>query len=299
MPEYPDITVYIDRLKSLLISKPIQSIRLINPFFLRTFDPPLSSAAGLEILNLTRMGKRIVFELQGNFFIVLHLMIAGRLHWKDKGYKANRRIDLAVIDFEHGALQISEVAKKKRASLHIFSNRDDMEKINPGGLEVLEASFKDFKQAITAENHTLKRTMTDPRILSGIGNAYSDEILHHAKLSPILQTQKMNDEQIKALLNSICTMLNQWTEKLMAEVTDDLPKKVTAFHPAMAVHGKFGQLCPDCGSKVQRIRYVSNETNYCPACQTAGKLLADRSLSRLLKSDWPKTPEELDEKLGL
>lgn len=297
MPEYPDITVYIERLKHLLIKQTVNKIGLVNPFFLRTFEPPISSVHGLKVVNVSRMGKRIVFELESNLFMVLHLMIAGRLHWKDKDYKINRKVDLAHVDFNHGSLQITEVAKKKRASLHIFSGRKNADSLNPRGLEVLDSSLDDFKKVLTEENHTLKRSLTDPRILSGIGNAYSDEILHHAKLSPVLQTKKMNQGQIEALYQAIKTILKGWTEKLLSEAGENLPKKVTAFHPHMAVHGKFGKPCPVCGSKVQRIRYVASETNYCPTCQTSGKLLADRSLSRLLKSDWPKTPEELDEKL--
>lgn len=298
MPEYPDITVYIEKLKHLLLNQPIVKVRMVNPFFLRTYDPPLADVDRLIIRKIERMGKRIIFQLEEDLFIVIHLMISGRLYWREAGCKINRRKDLAVFDFTHGSLLITEVATKKRASMVVLKGHGKLESLNPGGLELFSCTSEEFKSVITNENHTLKRTLSDPRILSGIGNAYSDEILHHAKLSPVLQTQKMTDKQMGLLFESIKECLSFWTEKLMQEAGSSLPKKVTAFHPDMAVHGKFGQPCPVCGQKVQRIRYVSNETNYCPGCQTAGKLLADRSLSRLLKSDWPKTAQELDEKTG-
>ncbi|KAA3613098.1 MAG: formamidopyrimidine-DNA glycosylase [Calditrichaeota bacterium] len=298
MPEYPDITVYIERLKSMIEGKQLQKIRFASPFFLRSLDPPVGSINDSKILDIIRIGKRITFEFEDEYFAVLHLMISGRLYWRKPEYKMSIKRDLATFDFDDGSLLITEAATKKRASLHLVKGREQLELFNPGGLEIFSTSFDEFKNAITEENHTLKRTLTDPRILSGIGNAYSDEILHRAKLSPILQSQKMDDGQIENLLEKIKEVLLEWTERLRDEAGEKLPEKVTAFHKQMAVHGRYGQQCPVCNTTVQRIRYVANETNYCPQCQTGGKLLADRSLSRLLKKDWPRTPEELDEKLG-
>jgi formamidopyrimidine-DNA glycosylase len=243
------------------------------------------------------MGKRIVLCLENNLFIVIHLMISGRLYQRKAGFKINRKKDLAFLDFGDPVLLVSEVATKKRASMFIVRGRENLAAFNPGGLEIFECTLRDFARSLKAENHTLKRSLTDPRIISGIGNAYSDEILHHARLSPVQLTSKMNDEQTEILFNSCKATLSLWTEKLNNESAEKWPEKVTAFHPHMAVHGKFGKPCPVCGKNVQRIRYASNETNYCPQCQTGGKLLADRSLSRLLKNDWPKTAEELEEKI--
>jgi len=298
MPEYPDITVYIERLQFLLNEQQLQKIRIVSPFFVRTVDPPIDSVCGLKIHGIERIGKRIVLKFENQHFIVLHLMIAGRLQWRETESKINRKTDLAVFDFTKGSLAITEAGSKKRASLHIFKEQDQLNTIDPGGLEVFNAGLPEFREVITAENHTLKRTLTDPRIISGIGNAYSDEILHYAKLSPVRQTQKMIDAEIETLYQSITYILNKWTEKLRKEAGEALPKKVTAFHKDMAVHGRYGLPCPVCNTTIQRIRYATNETNYCPNCQTGGKLLADRSLSRLLKSDWPRTPEELEEKLN-
>ena len=295
MPELPDITVYIERLEKLVLQQTLGKITVINPFFVRTFDPPVQTITNQTIETIKRLGKRIVFRFGNGYYAVIHLMISGRLQWRRPDGKINRKLDLALFDFPEGRLVVTEVASKKRASLHIFKNEEGLSSIDPGGQELTQISLGEFKKSITKENHTLKRTLTDPRILSGIGNAYSDEILHAAKLSPILQTQKMNDEEIERLFNTIPIILDKWTEKLRNEAGDNLPKKVTAFHDDMAAHGKFGKPCPLCGTTIQRIRYASNETNYCPACQTNGKLLADRSLSRLLKRDWPKTAEELDE----
>lgn len=297
MPELPDITIYIERLEGLILGKELRKATIVSPFFVRTFDPPVNSIVNQKVRSIERIGKRIVLGFKNEHFTVVHLMISGRLQWRKNDSKINRKLDLAIFDFPAGRLVITEVASKKRASMHIFKNREDLKSVNPGGFEISEISFDTFKNAIVAENHTLKRTLTDPRILSGIGNAYSDEILHRAGLSPILLTQKMTNEGIEKLYNTIPIVLNEWTDRLRKEAGDNLPKKVTAFHKDMAAHGKFGEPCPSCGSKIQRIRYASNETNYCPSCQTKGKLLADRSLSRLLKSDWPKTPEELEEKL--
>lgn len=297
MPEFPDITVYIEKLKEIVLNKELRKISIINPFFVRTFAPPIQSIVNNKIKSIYRIGKRIVFDFDDELYVIIHLMISGRLQWRELSAAHNRKLDLAVFDFENGRLAVTEIATKKRASLHLIQGQHNLKAINPGGLEIFDISLEQFKQAITQENHTLKRTLTDPRILSGIGNAYSDEILHKARLSPVLQTQKMTDQQLEILYKTIPNVLKEWTDRLRKEAGANLPRKVTAFHKGMAVHGKFGKPCPDCGSKVQRIRYASNETNYCPTCQTNGKLLADRSLSRLLKSDWPKTPEELEEKL--
>jgi formamidopyrimidine-DNA glycosylase len=296
MPEYPDIVVYIERLSALIQGQQLIKIRIVNPFFVRTFEPSIGSLSGRKVLNIERMGKRIVFEFDDAHFAVLHLMISGRLQWREINCKISRKTDLAVFDFSNGSLVVTEVASKKRASLHIINRHEQLDELNPGGLEIFDASLSEFRNALIAENHTLKRTLTDPRIFSGIGNAYSDEILHHAKLSPIRLTQKMNEQEIETLYNSVRFVLTDWAERLRKEAGDHLPKKVTAFREDMAVHGRFGLPCPVCGRTVQRIRYAENETNYCPKCQTGGRLLADRSLSRLLKSDWPLTPEELEEK---
>ena len=296
MPEYPDITIYIERLQNLLKGQRLQKVRIVSPFFVRTVQPPIDSVCGATIRQIERMGKRIIFEFDDQHFMVLHLMISGRLQWREANCKIFRKKDLAIFDFPNGSLAVTEAASKKRASLHIIKGYNQLDAINPGGLEVLSASFAEFSAVIAAENHTLKRTLTDPRIISGIGNAYSDEILHHAKLSPIRLSQKMDAKDTQSLYLSIKFILNTWTEKLRIEAGADLPKKVTAFHKEMAVHGRYGLPCPVCNATVQRIRYAANETNYCPKCQTGGRLLADRSLSRLLKSDWPSTPEELEEK---
>ncbi len=297
MPEYPDITIYVERLNALLADKVLQRIRFANPFLLRSVDPPISAVHGLTIKRFVRMGKRIVFEFDDDLFLVLHLMIAGRLRWKKAGIKIPAKRGLASFDFEHGSLLLTEAASKKRASLYLVRGAEALEAHNPGGLEVLDSTLNDFREIVISRNHTLRRFLTDPRLLSGIGNAYSDEILHYAKLSPVLQTGKMTDEQIEALYKAILYVLPKWTELFRKEVGDGFPDKVTTFRPEMAVHGKHGKDCPVCSETVQRIRFASNETNYCPTCQTEGKLLADRSLSRLLKSDWPKTPEELEQKV--
>jgi len=295
MPEYPDITIYIERLQHFVKGRRLQQIRIANPFFLRTFDPPTEVIHGSTLDDIERLGKRIVFAFAGEYYLVLHLMISGRLHWHEAGYKIPKKRGLAALDFLNGTLLVAEVSTQKRASLHLVNGKDKLNRFNRDGLEVLECSLEEFASAVKRENHTLKRTLTDPQILSGIGNAYSDEILHHAGLSPVLQTRNLTEEQIRCLYDSIKEVLLERTQWIRDEVGEGFPEKVTAFRDDMSVHGRYGKPCPKCGSTVQRIRYASNETNYCPGCQTGGKLLADRSLSRLLKRDWPRTPEELEE----
>ncbi len=295
MPELPDVTVYIDALNERVLNQPIQKIRIGSPFIVRSFDPPIGKAEGKMVLALRRLGKRIVFELEDALFLVVHLMIAGRFHWKPKGAKLARKYGQAAIDFSRGTLLLTEAGTKKRASIHLVHGEAALRKHDPGGLEVLAATLKQFRERLTRENHTLKRSLTDPHLFSGIGNAYSDEILHRAKLSPVRLTGQMSDGEIEALFNATRESLTQWVEKLRGETRTGFPEKVTAFRPDMAVHGKYRKPCPVCGSPVQRIVHAENETNYCPTCQTGGKLLADRSLSRLLKKDWPRSLEELEE----
>jgi formamidopyrimidine-DNA glycosylase len=266
---------------------------------LRTFDPPIAEAQGKKVLGTLRIGKQIVLKLQDELFLVFHLMIAGRFHWKKKGAKISGKVALAAFDFPNGTLLITEASTKKRASLHLVKGESSLVQFNRGGLEVLNASLDQFSAALLKENHTLKRTLTDPRLFSAIGNAYSDEILHRARLSPLRQSQKLTADEISRLYTATQETLREWIERLRAQAGTSFPEKVTAFHPEMAVHGKFGQPCPVCGTAVQRIVYAENECNYCPRCQTDGKLLADRSLSRLLKDDWPRTIEELEQSAGL
>jgi formamidopyrimidine-DNA glycosylase len=294
VPELPDITLYIEALEQRVLGARLESTRISHPFLLRTFDPPLSALDGRKVVAFRRLGKRIAFGFEGDHWLVLHLMIAGRLHWFPAGTKRSARAALAAFTFETGTLTLTEAGTKRRASLYVFGNSKDLSAQNPGGLEVLDASFEEFRARLTAENHTLKRALTDPRSFSGIGNAYSDEILHHAKLSPVALTQRLDEASIRKLYDSIRVMLSDWTQRLRADTKGGFPEKVTAFRADMAVHGRFGKPCPVCGTEVQRIRYAENETNYCPRCQTSGKLLADRALSRLLKSDWPKTVDELE-----
>jgi formamidopyrimidine-DNA glycosylase len=294
VPELPDIVVYIEALEKRILGSTLEHVRLASPFLLRTAVPPLSSVEGKEIVALRRLGKRICFGLEGDLWLVLHLMIAGRLHWFDERAKAAKGRSMAVFQFSTGSLTLTEAGTQKRASLHVVQGEAGLENPNPGGLEVFDATVDEFAGAIRAKNHTLKRALTDPHILSGIGNAYSDEILFQAKLSPFTLTQKLSDEEVKQLFDAIKSTLTDWVERLRAEAVKSFPEKVTAFRPDMATHGKYGEPCPRCGSKIQRIRYGSNETNYCPTCQTGGRLLADRALSRLLKDDWPRTPEELE-----
>jgi formamidopyrimidine-DNA glycosylase len=294
MPELPDIEAYLGALRPRIVGQPLEQARLGSPFLLRTVEPPLASFVGLRVEELRRLGKRIVFGFEGERFMVLHLMITGRLHWKPPGAKVPGKIGLAAFDFPTGTLTLTEAGSKKRASLHLVTGEAALAAYDPGGLEVLTADLDAFRAALVAENHTLKRTLTDPRLLSGIGNSYSDEILHRAKLSPFQLTRNLTPEESEILFQACRAVLTEWTERLRAETGDGFPEKVTAFHPGMAVHGRFGQPCPVCGTPVQRLVYADSEANYCPTCQTGGRLLADRALSRLLKDDWPKTLEELE-----
>jgi len=294
VPELPDIVVYIEALEKRIQGSVLERVRVASPFLLRTAVPPLSSVEGKKVVALRRLGKRICFGLEGDLWLVLHLMIAGRLHWYDDRAKAAKGRNVAVFQFSTGSLTLTEAGTQKRASLHVIEGEAGLEDLNPGGLEVFDASEEEFARAIRAKNHTLKRALTDPRILSGIGNAYSDEILFEARLSPFTLTQKLSDTEVKQLFAAIKKTLTDWVERLRAEAVKSFPEKVTAFRPDMATHGKYREPCPRCGSKIQRIRHGSNETNYCPTCQTGGRLLADRALSRLLKDDWPRTPEELE-----
>ena len=295
MPEFPDIVVYIEALEPRILNQPLRKIRLGSPFVLRSFDPPIHEAEGKKVLGLRRLGKRIVVELEAKLFLIFHLMIAGRLHWKPFGAKIARKYGLAAFDFPTGTLLMTEAGTKKRASLYLVRGNDAVEEHDPKGLEVFDADLAAFREALTRENHTLKRALTDPHLFSGIGNAYSDEILHRAQLSPVRLTHRMSEAEIETLYCAVRETLSDWVDRLRKETGTGFPEKVTAFRPAMAVHGRHRKPCPVCGSSVQRIVYAENETNYCARCQTGGKLLADRSLSRLLKEDWPKTLEELEE----
>lgn len=295
MPEYPDVTVYIEALSECVLNQPIQKIRIGSPFVLRSFDPPISETEEKKVRALRRLGKRIVFELDDELFLIVHLMIAGRFHWKPRGAKIARKYGQAAFDFPNGTLLLTEAGTKKRASIHLVRGELALQEHDPGGLEVLHAGLDQFREVLTQENHTLKRSLTDPHVFSGIGNAYSDEILHRARLSPIRLTRQMTEPEIERLYHAIRNSLNDWVERLRKERGGGFPEKVTAFRPDMAVHGKYGKPCPVCGSPVQRIMHAENETNYCAKCQTGGKLLADRSLSRLLKDDWPRTLEELED----
>jgi formamidopyrimidine-DNA glycosylase len=294
MPELPDITAYISALEPRIVGQPLQHIRLASPFLLRTAQPQLSSVEGRPVRELRRIGKRIAIGVEGDLWLVLHLMIAGRLHWRPAGAKLAGRQSLAAFDFPNGSLVLTEAGTKHRASLHIVSGEEGLQSLDPGGIEVLSSTAESFRDALTAENRTLKRALTDPRILSGIGNAYSDEILHAAQLSPIALTQKLKPDEWARLFAATQQVLRLWIDRLGAEVATNFPEKVTAFREGMAVHGRYGKACPRCGAKIQRIRYADNETNYCARCQTGGKVLADRSLSRLLGADWPRTLDELE-----
>jgi len=294
MPELPDIAAYLHALAPRVVGKRLLQVRIQGPSLLRTADPPIYKAEGKTVLALRRVGKRIVFVLEDDLFLVLHLMIAGRLHWKPAGAKLGGRINLAAFDFEDGSLVLTEAGTKRRASLHLVRGEAALLEMDPGGIDVMTATPAEFRAALSVENRTLKRALTDPRIVSGIGNAYSDEILWSARLSPILQTGKLSEDEWQRLYDGTHTALQQWIDRLQAEAEEKFPEKVTAFRPEMAVHGRFGKPCPRCGSPVQRIRYADNETNYCATCQTEGRVLADRSLSRLLGKDWPRTLDELD-----
>lgn len=291
MPELPDITVYLEALEARIHDRTLERIRLGSPFLLRTVEPAPNEVAGRRVVGLRRIGKRIVIEVEGGIFLILHLMIAGRLHWEAKGASSKR--SLAAFDFENGTLLLTEAGSKKRASLHIVGGEEALRDFDPGGLEVLGSSLEEFRQALTRESHTVKRALTDPHLLSGIGNAYSDEILHRARLSPVKITGRLSDEEIERLFEATRQILMEWTDRLRAESRDRFPEKVTAFRKGMAVHGRFGQPCPVCKTPVQRIVYAANETNYCARCQTEGRLLADRALSRLLRSDWPRSIDEM------
>jgi formamidopyrimidine-DNA glycosylase len=295
MPELPDITIYLEALEKRILNRKLEKLRITNPFLLRTATPSISSIQGLEIVALRRMGKRIVFGFENNLWLVLHLMIAGRLHWHERDVSLSGKQNLAGFTFANGTLTLTEAGSKRRASLYLLEGETELQSLDPGGLEVMGCSPDAFAQALTVRNHTLKRALTDPRLLSGIGNAYSDEILHRAGLSPMTLTQKLSGEQIKVFHEATQAVLTEWVTLLRKETGEQFPERVTAFRTEMAVHGKFGKPCPVCGTKIQRIRHAANETNYCPNCQTGGKLLADRSLSLLLKKDWPKTVEELEE----
>ena len=293
MPELPDITVYIERLAALIVGQPLAELEVRNPFVLRSVAPAPAELAGRRVAELRRIGKRIVIGFEGELFVVLHLMIAGRLRWRATGKKPPGKIALAAFVFPKGALFLTEAGSTRRASMHIVAGEAALDAFDRGGLDVMSASVDAFAERLLSENHTLKRALTDPRLFSGIGNAYSDEILHRARLSPLLLTSKMDHQQVERLHDATLDVLREWTERLRAETGDGFPEEVTAFREGMAVHGRYGQPCPVCGSPVQRIRYATNETNYCARCQTGGKILADRALSRLLKSSWPKHIDEL------
>jgi formamidopyrimidine-DNA glycosylase len=294
MPELPDIELYLEALRRHVLGERLTSVRLASPFLLRSVEPALTEVGGRDVVGLRRLGKRIVFELDGGLFMVLHLMIAGRLRWKAPGVKIPRKLGLAAFDFPSGSLLLTEAGTKKRASLYVVRGADELREHDPGGLEPLEADLAAFRTALTRERHTLKRTLTDPRLFSGIGNAYSDEILHRARLSPFKLSDALTEEESERLFEATRCTLSAWVERLRSEAGEDFPEKVTAFREGMAVHGRYGQPCPVCETPVQRIVYSGNEANYCAECQTGGKLLADRALSRLLKGDWPKTLEALE-----
>jgi formamidopyrimidine-DNA glycosylase len=294
MPELPDVAAYISALEPRIVGQPLERVRVANVFLVRTADPPLASVNGRIVRDLRRIGKRIAVGLDGDFWLVIHLMIAGRLHWRPANARLAGRNDLAGFDFPNGTLTLTEAGTKRRASLHLLRGSESLEAIDPGGLEVFSADLDAFREALSIENRTLKRALTDPRIVSGIGNAYSDEILHAAQLSPIALTHRLTPAEWQRLFDATRATLQLWIDRLRDETKGGFPEHVTAFREDMAVHGRFGKPCPCCGGTVQRIRYADNETNYCPNCQTGGALLADRSLSRLLKADWPRTLDELD-----
>jgi formamidopyrimidine-DNA glycosylase len=294
MPELPDISAYITALELRILGEPIERVRLASAFLLRTVEPPLASVEGCRVRKLRRIGKRIAIGVDGDVWLVLHLMIAGRLHWRDVGAKLAGRNQLAALDFPNGSLVLTEAGSKRRTSLYLFRGEDGLREMDPGGIDVFASDLASFQAALKAENRTLKRALTDPRIVSGIGNAYSDEILHAAQLSPITLTRKLSSIEWEGLFTATQSTLQRWIDQLQKEALTKFPEKVTAFRKDMAVHGKYGQPCPRCGETIQRIRYADNETDYCARCQTGGKVLADRGLSRLLGSDWPRTLDELE-----
>ncbi len=294
MPELPDITLYLEHLGPRVLNQPLQRVVIRNPFVLRSFDPPISETAGKRVLGLRRMGKRIVFELEGGLFLVIHLMIAGRFRWKPHGTKPPGKIGLASLEFPAGVLLLTEAGTKRRASINLIAGEERLRELDRGGLEVLQSDESSFAVRLRSESHTLKRALTDPRLFSGIGNAYSDEILHRARLSPLARTGKISDAELTRLYQAPRSPLEGWIVRLREEAGDRFPEKVTAFREGMAVHGRYKLPCPDCGTAVQRIRYADNETNYCARCQTGGRLLADRAMSRLLKEDWPRSIDDLE-----
>ena len=296
MPELPDVTVYLEALRARILGARLAGLRLANPFVLRSVDPPPAEVAGRAVIDLRRVGKRVAIALEEERFVVIHLMIAGRLHWKPAGARLPGKIGLAALDFSTGTLTLTEAGSKRRAALHLVRGEAALAEHDPGGIEPLEADVAAFRAALTRESHTLKRALTDPRILSGVGNAYSDEILHRARLSPVRMTRALTEEEMARLLDATKTTLIDWIDRLRRDAGDEFPEGVTAFRPDMAVHGRYGQPCPACGAPVQRIVHAENETNYCARCQTGGRLLADRALSRLLREDWPRTLEELEER---
>jgi formamidopyrimidine-DNA glycosylase len=294
VPELPDIVVYIEALESRILNRTLEGVRIASPFVLRSVNPVPSSLAGREVRSIRRLGKQIVLTFEGEYFLVIHLMIAGRLQWREPRAPLSGKIALAAFDFSSGTLVLTEAGSKKRASLHVVCGAKSLETFDRRALEVLDCDLPSFDAALRRENHTLKRSLTDPRLFSGIGNAYSDEILHHARLSPMKQTAKLSDEEVRRLWESVRAVLPEWVERLRAQTGGEFPSKVTAFHPEMAVHGRYGKPCPRCGAPVQRIVYAENECNYCAPCQTQGRLLADRAISRLLKEDWPRSLEEME-----
>jgi formamidopyrimidine-DNA glycosylase len=294
MPELPDITLYLEQLAPRVLNQPLERIVVRNPFVVRSVDPPINEAAGKRVLGLRRLGKRIVFELEGGLFLVVHLMIAGRFRWKPPGTKPPGKVGLAAFEFPSGVLLLTEAGTKRRASIHLVSGAERLREFERGGLEVLESDRDSFAARLKSESHTLKRALTDPRLFSGIGNAYSDEILHRARLSPLARTGKLEDDEVTRLHEATRSTLEDWIVRLRREAGDKFPEKVTAFREGMAVHGRYKLPCPDCGAPVQRIRYAENETNYCARCQTGGRLLADRAMSRLLKEDWPRSIDEVE-----
>jgi len=298
MPELPDVVVYVEALERRILGQPLERVRLASPFVLRSVDPPVREAEERRVVAVRRLGKRIVLALEGGLFVVIHLMIAGRLRWRPPGAKTPGRIGLAAFDFPGGTLLLTEAGSKRRASLHLVRGGAALAGFDRGGLEPLETSLAGFRDRLVSESHTLKRALTDPRLFSGIGNAYSDEILHRARLSPVALTRRLDDDGIERLYGAVRAVLVGWTDRLRREAGDGFPENVTAFRDGMAVHGRCREPCPICGTPVQRIRYADNETNYCPACQTGGRLLADRGLSRLLKEDWPRSLEEMEERLA-
>ncbi|HUI78915.1 MAG TPA: DNA-formamidopyrimidine glycosylase family protein [Bryobacteraceae bacterium] len=295
MPELPDVTIYVEALRERIVGHKLNRLVIRGPFLLRTVTPPVQSLEGKQVVDVRRMGKQIVIGFERHLWLSLHLKIAGRLHWRPVAPKALAKNILAAFEFDSGTLTLTEAGTQHRASIHVVSGEDGLRTLDAGGLEVLEAGLEEFSKVLQSANHTLKRSLTDPRLFSGIGNAYSDEILHRARLSPVAMTQKLAPAEIERLYQAIRETMTDWMERLRKQTGDGFPEKVTAFRPAMAVHGRYGQPCPRCGAKVQRIRYASNETNYCAVCQTGGRLLADRALSRLLRQDWPRSLEEMEE----